>query len=102
MNQTDSQASPKKIRDAMREQLQQQLQLDHELFDILEEIAIGRSNAAIATKLNIRPRTLEGKVALVYAALGVQNDKDTNQRAMVTYKFWLLFCKLAQKKWLAQ
>lgn len=50
--------------------------------DVLELMAQGRSNAAIAAKLFLTPRTVESHVRSIFAKLGLPDEHDDNRRVL--------------------
>lgn len=55
--------------------------------EILEHMAAGLSNSAIATRLSVSSKTIEHYVARIFLKLGIVDSPDVNRRvqAVVTY-----------------
>ncbi len=59
--------------------------------EVLERIALGRSNAFIANDLVVSPKTLDRHIANVYAKLGLPADeRGTHRRVAAAVAFWTL------------
>jgi DNA-binding NarL/FixJ family response regulator len=54
--------------------------------DVLALMAEGRSNAAVATRLGVRERTVEAACAQIFAKLGLPPDPDVNRRVLAVIK----------------
>lgn len=55
--------------------------------EVLALLAEGRSNAGIATSLHLSVKTVEGHVAAVFRALGLQEDGPDNRRVKAALAF---------------
>ncbi|WP_432994774.1 response regulator transcription factor [Dactylosporangium sp. CA-233914] len=56
--------------------------------DVLELMADGLSNSAIAARLRINDRTVETHTRAVYRALGIEDERDTHQRVLAVLMYW--------------
>jgi DNA-binding NarL/FixJ family response regulator len=50
--------------------------------EVLASIAEGRSNRAVAERLGITTKTLEGMSGTIFSKLGLEDDPDVNRRVL--------------------
>ncbi|WP_433200200.1 response regulator [Dactylosporangium sp. CS-047395] len=62
--------------------------------DVVELMADGLSNSAIAARLGINDRTVETHTRAVYRALGIEDERDTHQRVLAV----LMYQRLRQAR----
>lgn len=55
---------------------------------VLTLMAEGRSNAGIAGRMHVSPKTVEGHVANIFARLGLESDPEDNRRVLAVLS-WL-------------
>jgi DNA-binding NarL/FixJ family response regulator len=55
--------------------------------DVLQEMATGRNNAAIARKLHLSERAIEKHISAVFQKLGLVEETETNRRVMAVLAF---------------
>lgn len=55
--------------------------------DVLELLASGLSNQAIAARLFLSPRTVEGRLASIYTKWDLSDHAETNTRVAATLRF---------------
>ena len=56
-------------------------------YEVLQELAAGRSNAATAKALFMSERAVEKHVGSVFTKLGILHESDTNRRVMAVLAF---------------
>ncbi len=56
-------------------------------FEILELISAGMSNTAIADRLSVMKRTVESRVARIFAKLGLSPGPDENRRVLAVLAY---------------
>lgn len=61
--------------------------LSHREREILELMAAGRSNAAVAAELAISPRTVESHVSSLFGKLGLPDSPDDHRRVLAVLAF---------------
>lgn len=55
--------------------------------DVLRLMADGLSNQGIATHLALSPKTIEGRIAVLYAKLGVFDEPSANRRVIAVLRY---------------
>ena len=50
--------------------------------EVVELMAQGRSNGAIARQLYLTPKTVEGHIASIFTKLGLRSEPDDNRRVL--------------------
>jgi DNA-binding NarL/FixJ family response regulator len=55
--------------------------------EVLQEMATGRNNAAIARKLHLSERAIEKHISAVFQKLGLVEETETNRRVMAVLAF---------------
>lgn len=56
--------------------------------DVLELMAQGLSNAAIASRLHLSIKTVEPAIRAIFRKLDLQDDPDSNRRVLAVTEFW--------------
>ena len=56
--------------------------------DVLDLMAQGLSNAAIASRLHISIKTVEPAISAIFRKLGLDDDPASNRRVLAVAEYW--------------